>query len=196
MRFLTLFTVTLAIVVGISFSAQSATLTMSADKATYNTSETITITVIGTTQKYVYPSILPDKDTAVQGFIYDLNGNATDNLLSHTQTALQKPGAYGNPGPDWDLTPINTQDNMSFGQLGGTAPVPTIPNLTAVMTFHANSSGTANFQFVTSGAENLDFFGITNAAGVSVTIIPEPTTAGLMGLGLIGLVISGRRRKS
>jgi hypothetical protein len=40
----------------------------------------------------------------------------------------------------------------------------------------------------------LDFFGLTNAPGVSITVIPEPTTAALIGLGLCGLVAARRRR--
>ena len=38
------------------------------------------------------------------------------------------------------------------------------------------------------------FFGITGPQTLgSYTVIPEPTTAALMGLGLLGLAVAGRR---
>ena len=42
---------------------------------------------------------------------------------------------------------------------------------------------------------NVGFFGITGTQSLgNYTVIPEPTTAALMGLGLLGLAVSGRRR--
>jgi hypothetical protein len=40
----------------------------------------------------------------------------------------------------------------------------------------------------------VDIAGISNLG--TFTIIPEPTTASLLGLGLLGLAAAGRRRKS
>jgi hypothetical protein len=54
-----------------------------------------------------------------------------------------------------------------------------------------------NFAWRTSpSAQRLDWFGLTNAPGVSITVAtPEPTTASLLGLGLLGLSVASRRRR-
>ena len=45
----------------------------------------------------------------------------------------------------------------------------------------------------TPSTQRLDFFGVTNAPGMYITIVPEPTTAGLLASGLLGLGIAARR---
>jgi PEP-CTERM motif-containing protein len=42
--------------------------------------------------------------------------------------------------------------------------------------------------------QRFDWFGLTNAPGTTVTVIPEPTTVGMLGLGLLGLALGGRKR--
>lgn len=39
----------------------------------------------------------------------------------------------------------------------------------------------------------LDFYGVTNAPGVTVTVVPEPATAAMLCVGLIGLALAARR---
>ena len=48
----------------------------------------------------------------------------------------------------------------------------------------------------TPSTQRLDWFGLTSAAGTTVTIVavPEPTTAAMFGIGLLGLAFAGRRR--
>ena len=66
---------------------------------------------------------------------------------------------------------------------------PTTPNGT-VLTFAWRTA---------PSTQRFDWFGLTNAPGTTVTVtgvIPEPTTAALLGLGMIGLAVSGRRRRA
>jgi hypothetical protein len=49
-----------------------------------------------------------------------------------------------------------------------------------------------DLNWVTDGDEPLFFFGLTTAPGTSFTIVPEPGTATLLALGLLG--IAGWRR--
>jgi hypothetical protein len=67
-------------------------------------------------------------------------------------------------------------------------------------TFIVNSDAPAGsvvqFNWRTSpSTQRFDFFGLTNAAGYSVTIapVPEPGTAALLGMGLPGLALASRR---
>jgi hypothetical protein len=191
MRSLTLFTATLMCVLGMSFAAQSATLTLTTDQAVYAISDTITLTAVGDAQGFAA--------TGLTGTVIT-PGNTTGNTGSGTQSQLTSFTGFftwARIGTLVEGIPPGTF--MMFDQV---APQTSgnIPDqkLTAVMTFHADTAGTASFNWLTSGGGllNLSFFGLTSANGVTVTIVPEPTTAGLMGLGLIGLAISGRRRKS
>ena len=76
-----------------------------------------------------------------------------------------------------------------------TAANSTVPLITTV-SFLATGAGESNVNWDTdtAGGFGLDFFGITQAPGTVITVIPEPTTAALLGLGLLGLTITGRRR--
>jgi hypothetical protein len=171
-----------------SLGAQAATLTMSADKATYATSEIITITVIGDSQGA----------SAIGAF----GTVGYDSLLvstgTHTQTAMRNSLTvkWTRGGLNTDLPIANTFDSFSTIN-GATIPANSTKKLTAVMTFSADAGGLAAFDwYVGPLSQTLDFFGLSAANGVTVSIIPEPSTAGLMGLGIIGLVVAGRRRKS
>ena len=186
MRTLTLTAAGIAASMFLAFSAQAATLTITSDKSTYNISETITLTVTGDSEGGTSNGIF---GTLEYGGLVTANGGQSQNGLT----------SFGGNLP-WfvgvlfvDAPHANTQD--SFNQTPGATPFAADQLLVATMSFHADVAGVANFNWRTlAGNEQLNFFGLTNANGHSVTIVPEPTTAALLGIGLFGLAVAGRRR--
>jgi hypothetical protein len=181
MRSLTLFTATLAMVLGMSLSANAATLSIATDKTTYAPGETITMTITGDSEGGTAASVI--------GRILNTGAGGT-SFVSATQSQLISFGGF----LPWVMG--GTTGGKVFDQVGGLSPLPVDNLLTSTVFWTADTLGVAAFDWLTSGTQPLSFFGLTSGAGHTVTIVPEPTTASLMGLGLIGLAISGRRRKS
>jgi hypothetical protein len=60
----------------------------------------------------------------------------------------------------------------------------------ATVTLEASMEGVIDFTW-----DRLDFFGLDSAPGTSVQIVPEPSTALLLGLGLSGFALRRRRQE-
>ena len=180
---------------GVAFAAVSAnaavsiTLGSSDPDAFYAPGETITLTV------HVTADAGAASNNAVGNISYSdalLNANAASNV----QNALP-----GFSGPALDCT---TSRCRAFNQI--TPPGPAVaPDVTNFLISEVHfivdpltPLGTViNFAWQTTPTtQQINFFGLTTAAGYSVTVaaIPEPTTAALIGLGLFGLAVAGRRR--
>jgi hypothetical protein len=191
--------ITVAALVGLASAASGATLTLNTDKNTYLVGETITLTVTATNAA--------ETDSGITGVVLYTTSLISPTAGGATQTPLTSLGG----AVTWTqgaLATFCTDASGSCRMFSQVSPVgaqsvstPLSPFILSTKTFVADVTGTANFNWLTSpatpAAQRLDYFGVTSSAGKSIEIVvPEPTTAALLGLGLFGLAMSGRRRLS
>jgi len=190
--------ITVAALVGLASAASGATLTLSTDKPTYLIGELITLTVTANNAA--------ETDAGITGVVLFNTALISPTAGGATQTALQSLGGL----VTWTqgaLATFCTDASGScrmFSQVNpagaGSVSSPVSPFTLSTKTFTADALGIAAFNWLASPgtpvAQRLDYFGVTQSPGVTVEIVPEPTTAALLGLGLFGLAISGRRRRS
>ena len=97
---------------------------------------------------------------------------------------------------------------QAFSQIIGIVAGPLTSNMTPGTPFNTGGSsltslftlvapvtpGTYPINLTDAGVLVVGWFGITGPQALgSYTVVPEPTTAALMGLGLLGLAVAGRR---
>ena len=77
------------------------------------------------------------------------------------------------------------------------AEAPNLPGTLSTVTLIAQAVGVVNVEWDTApGTFQLFFYDLSDALGTSFTIVPEPTTGTLLGLGLFALAIHTRKERS
>lgn len=164
--------------------ATAATLTLTPDKTTYAVGETITLSVFGEASggplvNHIAGRLLFDSGLATfvagnQQLLTSFNGALTWTGVAELNGGIGLADAF------YQISPFNIGD------------VPDGPLISTVMLL-ATAPGTLDYAWETSGSSQLSFFGLLDAPGGSVTIIPEPSTALLLALGLAATALADRR---
>ena len=173
---------------GLASTANAATsVSLTSNKLTpYNTGEVITLTVTVTADA-------GETDTSVFGVVQYQGALVAPVAASQQQNQL--PATAAGPWNIGVLPACTTVNCRAFSQTNAGGAINTANFVIATLQFTASAPGTANFVWQSAPvSQRLDFFGITSDPGTSVTIVPEPTTATMLGLGLFGLAMAGRRR--
>jgi len=193
----TAFALVVALFAASSTAERLPTLSLSTDKLTYNVGETITVTVFGDDGDPGYPSY------GIYGRL-DYNGALVDN---GTRSQLRLVGARG----DWILysngflgaADTNAPGPGSFSESFNQVPPPpagdadtalNLPDTLSTVTLIAASVGIVDLSWHTGDDFRLMFFG-ASAPGTSFTIVPEPTTAMLIGMGLCAMALRSHMRR-
>jgi hypothetical protein len=136
------------------------------------------------------------------GAVIELSADSTGGvtITGHSQTTLTGWINLG-PSPPADPHSENVQsqgDLLGYGQI----VLPGASVIIGTITVHVNGGASGTVTVSNSGGADVIFGNsVTDITGqftwgAGTVIIPEPTTASLLGLGLFGLTVAGRRRKS
>jgi len=197
-----------ALIVFGAFSAQAASITLSGlPTGDLAQGDTFTITLTGDFNDFAATATVFQLNfsTFIDGNVLAVVGGSAAAQIFGWEAA---PGSFVNPlplvpgfVPNTNLDPNTVRTGawlsgtpQGFAGLGDWAPVLATVTLQAVglggSQVDPGFAGGDTFQ-TTAGvvADQVSFFG-----GGVVNVVPEPTTALLVGLGLVGLGVSGRRR--
>ena len=157
--------------------ASAATLTMTPDKSVYQVGEPIVISIFGDAEGAEAPvvsgRILFDPDLA--------------EFVEANQELLTSPNPPG-PSLPWSPGPLDFGEGFADAFLQGPGSPNAFPvdnTLSASVTLRATAPGTLDLAWQTeTGQTPLIFFSLRNAPGASVQIVPEPSAAALLALGI------------
>ena len=178
-------------VVGFVVAADAATLSVSPDKTTYLVGERITLTVIGDDQGAVSDGIFGRLEYV--GAPVNIGTQSQTRLIgvSGPWTTLILRSGSDVPIEDHNFSGPSMAVSDAFHQrsaTGGEETADNLPGVLSTVTLIAQAVGVVDVSWYTeAGPGQLNFFGLTSAPGTSFTIVPEPGTAALFALALLGL---------
>ena len=119
--------------------------------------------------------------------------NAEPRSIFYSPSSSQNQGGTFSGAIPWTLGALNSGAGfaVAINQIIGLNPLAASTDASGTVQLVAGGPQTVS---ISLNAGTLDYFGAPDPGGISVTIIPEPTTAGLLGLGLLSLAVAGRRR--
>jgi hypothetical protein len=133
-------------------------------------------------------------DANISGVVVSVNTDGT-----YTGAFTETTPGFNTPLAGPNVLAASTGVAGSWGAVNGTGPVPgqtltigtveiTVGAGDVINPFFGSLDGFVTFTSFTTVGPNAPLSG--------VTIIPEPTTAALLGLGIVGLVVAGRRNRA